>query len=272
MKLQNLIHILIGIVCIGLLPGAQVLSPAPDGGYPGMNTAEGEGALFSLATGENNTAVGWQARFGNTTGGGNTAIGSAALQVNTRGHSNTAVGNFALPVNTTGDYNTAVGEAVLESASGWERIKRWAINCVSGSGDFYSLTNQKIRKENTPAAGEIIHYMMGGISGAIYGVAAEITPLATEGRQTAALSGSLRLCSAWLTTLWCRRSTRLLRARKVGNRGVASCRAVWPNLSRKVRGLWRIAAKKWNRTFIWSQRPILLLLKFDLSAAPANCP
>jgi hypothetical protein len=60
MKLQNLIHILIGIVCIGLLPGAQVLSPAPDGGYPGMNTAEGEGALFSLATGENNTAVGWQ--------------------------------------------------------------------------------------------------------------------------------------------------------------------------------------------------------------------
>ncbi|PWT85948.1 MAG: hypothetical protein C5B58_02240 [Acidobacteria bacterium] len=43
------------------------------------------------------------------------------------------------------------------------------------------LTNQKIRKENTPAAGEIIHYVMGGILGAIYGVAAEITPLATAG-------------------------------------------------------------------------------------------
>jgi hypothetical protein len=29
MKLQNLIHILIGIVCIGLLPQAQAVSPAP---------------------------------------------------------------------------------------------------------------------------------------------------------------------------------------------------------------------------------------------------
>ena len=34
MKLRNLIHILIGIVCIGLLPKAQAISPAPDGGYP----------------------------------------------------------------------------------------------------------------------------------------------------------------------------------------------------------------------------------------------
>ena len=35
MKLQNLIHILIGIVCIGLLPGAQAVVPPPYGGYPG---------------------------------------------------------------------------------------------------------------------------------------------------------------------------------------------------------------------------------------------
>ena len=40
MKLQNLIHILIGIVCIGLLPKAQAVIQ-PDGGYPGFNTAEG---------------------------------------------------------------------------------------------------------------------------------------------------------------------------------------------------------------------------------------
>jgi alkanesulfonate monooxygenase SsuD/methylene tetrahydromethanopterin reductase-like flavin-dependent oxidoreductase (luciferase family) len=33
MKLQNLIHILIGIVCIGFLPGAQGVVPAPDGGF-----------------------------------------------------------------------------------------------------------------------------------------------------------------------------------------------------------------------------------------------
>ncbi len=34
MKLQNLIHILIGTVCIGLLPHVQAVSPAPDGAIP----------------------------------------------------------------------------------------------------------------------------------------------------------------------------------------------------------------------------------------------
>ena len=32
MKLQNLIHILVGIVCVGLLPGAQAVAPAPGRG------------------------------------------------------------------------------------------------------------------------------------------------------------------------------------------------------------------------------------------------
>jgi len=41
-----------------LLPGAQAVSPAPDGGYPGGNTAEGQNALFSLTSGTYNTAVG----------------------------------------------------------------------------------------------------------------------------------------------------------------------------------------------------------------------
>ena len=39
MKLQNLIHIVIGIVCIGLLPGAQAVVPSPDGGYAERHTA-----------------------------------------------------------------------------------------------------------------------------------------------------------------------------------------------------------------------------------------
>jgi hypothetical protein len=47
MKRQNLIHILIGIFCVGLLPGAQAVSPAPVGGYPGGNTAEGQNRVPS---------------------------------------------------------------------------------------------------------------------------------------------------------------------------------------------------------------------------------
>jgi hypothetical protein len=44
MKLQNLTHILIGIVCIGLLPGAKAVVPPPDGGNTGNSTAEGDNA------------------------------------------------------------------------------------------------------------------------------------------------------------------------------------------------------------------------------------
>ena len=79
MKLQNLIHILLGIVCIGLLPGAKAVVPAPDGGYPGDNTAEGTNALLNLTSGINNTAVGKDALLHNTTGGFNVGIASGGL-------------------------------------------------------------------------------------------------------------------------------------------------------------------------------------------------
>ena len=45
MKPQSLIHILMGIVCVGLLPTTQAVIPPPDGGYPGFTTAEGTNAL-----------------------------------------------------------------------------------------------------------------------------------------------------------------------------------------------------------------------------------
>jgi hypothetical protein len=41
----------LALACFGLLPQTQAVSPAPDGGYPGGNTAEGQNALFSLTTG-----------------------------------------------------------------------------------------------------------------------------------------------------------------------------------------------------------------------------
>ena len=113
MKLQNLIHILIGILCIGLLPRAQAVVPPPDGGYPNFTTAEGTKALQSLTTGAANTAVGWFSLFGTSSGSFNTAVGAGALDLNTADN-NTAVGVAALLLNTTGIDNTANGRAALE--------------------------------------------------------------------------------------------------------------------------------------------------------------
>src|SRR6266568_5980604 len=68
-------------ICFALAPTARAVLPAPDGGYPNNNTAEGDGALFSLTTGFNNTANGFQALYSNTggfdglSGNSNTATG-----------------------------------------------------------------------------------------------------------------------------------------------------------------------------------------------------
>jgi hypothetical protein len=75
-----------------LSPGAQAVSPAPGGGYPNFNTAEGDDALFSLTTGGLSTAIGFNALYSNTTGGHNTAAGTQALVSNTTGNFSTAIG------------------------------------------------------------------------------------------------------------------------------------------------------------------------------------
>jgi hypothetical protein len=43
------------LTCLGLQPKAQAVSPPPDGGYPGGNTAEGQNAFLSLTSGTYNT-------------------------------------------------------------------------------------------------------------------------------------------------------------------------------------------------------------------------
>jgi hypothetical protein len=100
------------LTCFALCPMAQAVVPAPDGGYPGGNTAEGEAALFSLTTGTYNTAAGLFSLLTNTEGNFNTAIGAGTLLANTS-NENTATGAGALLSNTTGDYNTADGTAAL---------------------------------------------------------------------------------------------------------------------------------------------------------------
>ena len=110
-----LLLIPLAVACFALSPTARAVTPAPDGGYPGRNTAEGDSALFSLTMGFDNTAIGFDALYSNTTGNDNTAVGFEALVFNTTGFANTANGVDALLSNTTGGSNTATGFEALEN-------------------------------------------------------------------------------------------------------------------------------------------------------------
>ena len=100
------------LTCGWLIPNMNAVSPAPDGGYAGGNTAEGQNALFSLTNGTYNTAVGLLSLLSNQEGQFNTALGAGALLANLA-HQNTAVGAGALLSNTTGVKNTGDGTFVL---------------------------------------------------------------------------------------------------------------------------------------------------------------
>jgi trimeric autotransporter adhesin len=139
-------------------PIVQAVSPVPDGGYPGLNTAEGQSALLSLSTGTANTAVGWFSLKSNTDGAfntgvgagtllsnvgnqstgegvNNTAIGAATLLLNTTGFDNTANGAFALLSNTTGHNNCAFGaNALVANSTG-------SFNIALGWGALTANTN-----------------------------------------------------------------------------------------------------------------------------------
>ena len=95
-------------VCLAFAPTARAVTPAPDGGYSGGNTAEGDQALNSLIGGVWNTANGFEALFSDTNGSANTATGFSALSSNIAGSNNAAYGDYAL-FNSTGGGNIAVG-------------------------------------------------------------------------------------------------------------------------------------------------------------------
>jgi hypothetical protein len=106
------ILIALALGAFALSPRVRAVTPAPDGGYAGGNTAEGQNALLSLTTGAFNTAVGFLSLRSNTTGQLNTAIGAGTLLANTADQ-NTATGALALLSNTTGAGNTANGVNTL---------------------------------------------------------------------------------------------------------------------------------------------------------------
>jgi hypothetical protein len=74
--------LLIAVIALSVLPAVEGVNPAPDGGYPGFNTAEGTNALKNLTTGVGNAAVGWYSLFNNTDGSYNTALGAGTLLSN----------------------------------------------------------------------------------------------------------------------------------------------------------------------------------------------
>jgi trimeric autotransporter adhesin len=130
---------LIPLLACSLLISAQAVSPPPDGGYPGGNTAEGQNALLSLTSGTYNTGVGFSSLSVITTGKFNTAVGAGTLLANA-GDNNTAIGAGTLLSNTTGSFNAANGAfALFNNTTG-------ASNTSNGA---FSLLNNTTGVENT---------------------------------------------------------------------------------------------------------------------------
>ncbi len=129
------------LMCVATLPGARAVSPPPDGGYPGGNTAEGTDALLSLSSGTSNTAIGADALANNVSGNDNTAVGFQALLLATGNH-NTAVGSEALFFDTSGHDNTATGfQALLNNTTGIENVASGAFALIRNqTGDFNTAT------------------------------------------------------------------------------------------------------------------------------------
>ena len=155
-------HVFALITFVGLVMSSitQAVLPAPDGGYPGANTAEGDFALFSLTTGARNTAIGFGALGSDTTGSQNTATGVFALVSNTTGFQNAATGVQALFSNTTGFHNAAAGfQALLANTTG---------NHNTADGDN-ALVHDTTGSLNTAIGGHALDHNITGSSNVALG-------------------------------------------------------------------------------------------------------
>jgi len=193
----GLLLIPLALACLAVSPAAQAVSPPPDGGYSGGNTAEGQNALFTLTTGEFNTAVGFFALDSNTTGSFNTALGAGTLFANTVS-SNTAVGAGALLSNTIGFGNTATGAFALVSnttgltnvANGYQALSSNTTggkNTAIGTGALFSNT---IGVENTATGLGALAANTTGVDNTANGLNALVANITGSGN-TAIGSGAL---------------------------------------------------------------------------------
>ena len=138
---NGLLLVVVSLVWLTICPFVQAVTPAPDGGYPKGNTAEGTEALFSLDigrgdTGTDNTAIGYFALHTLKLGIGNTATGGKALYSTFGGSYNTANGYGTLYNNSYGDYNTANGfKALLSNKGSYNTaIGSYALQANTGGG------------------------------------------------------------------------------------------------------------------------------------------
>ena len=151
-----------------LPPMARAVVPAPDGGYPGGNTAEGQKALFSLSTGQFNSALGFLSLSALTAGNFCTGVGAGALLLNTA-DGNTAVGAAALLSNTIGSGNTATGLSALGNNTDGIRNTAngvYALNHnISGGGNtaigYQALVNN-IASSNTAVGNDSLVFNTNG--------------------------------------------------------------------------------------------------------------
>jgi Chaperone of endosialidase len=157
--------ITLALVTIAARHSLLAVSPPPDGGYPGNNTAEGTNALLSRTTGVNNTALGFDALAHDTSGSNNTATGVLALFANTTGAVNTATGVQALYSNSTGIRNTADGTGALlhnnasyGTATGWAALVNNTSGIANTADGAQALFSNTTGAQNTAVgAGALLH-------------------------------------------------------------------------------------------------------------------
>ena len=128
------------LVCFAFAPQTRALVPAPDGGYPGFVTAEGQQALQLSTTGIANTGLGWRALFSVGAANFNTGVGAGALVLNHGdGDANTAVGVAALLLNGEGGRNTAIGAAAQVHTAG----DATGVGSFNGAFGAFALNNNE---------------------------------------------------------------------------------------------------------------------------------